>query len=142
MFELSAANLSLFEIEPIVSFVKYPCLVVNFWVRELPFAADSSEFAGLQAEALIDGNCHVVHNNSFTSPGGKTDGKGGWHQDDRPHVTTTDGKPLPSTTRLAVQLFTANYVSFPRCRHRASLCPCRRSSTTVPLTCFSRSIRS
>ena len=39
MFELSAANLSLFEIEPICSF----------------------------AEALISPNCHVVHNNSFKS---------------------------------------------------------------------------
>ena len=51
MFELSAANLSLFEIEPICSF----------------------------AEALIDPNCHVVHNNSFTSPP-NPEGKGGWHQ--------------------------------------------------------------
>lgn len=82
MFELSAANLSLFELEPIVSF----------------------------AEALIDRNCHVVHNNSFTSPGGNLAGKGGWHQDDRPHVTTVDGRPLPPTVRLAVQLFTANYI--------------------------------
>ena len=39
LFELSAANLSLFELEPICSF----------------------------AEALISPNCHVVHNNSFKS---------------------------------------------------------------------------
>jgi hypothetical protein len=84
MFELSAANLSLFELEPIVSF----------------------------AEALIDPNCHVVHNNSFTSPP-DPGGKGGWHQDDRLHLSTADGKPLPPTVRLAVQLFTANYVRRP-----------------------------
>jgi hypothetical protein len=50
MFEVSPANLRLFEHEPIVSF----------------------------AEALIDGPCHVIHNNSFkTPPGG---GITGWHQ--------------------------------------------------------------
>jgi len=50
MFEVSRANLRLFELEPIVSF----------------------------AEALIDGPCHVIHNNSFrTYPGG---GITGWHQ--------------------------------------------------------------
>ena len=43
MFEVSRANLRLFELEPVVSF----------------------------AEALIDGPCHVIHNNSFrTYPGG------------------------------------------------------------------------
>src|SRR5207248_1939764 len=39
LFEDSAANLRLFDFEPIVSF----------------------------AEALIDGPCHVIHNNSFRS---------------------------------------------------------------------------
>jgi hypothetical protein len=68
MFELSAANLALFELEPICSF----------------------------AEALIGGgpdgaiagrpqSCHVVHNNSFKTlakSGGDVyeKGKGGWHQ--------------------------------------------------------------
>jgi len=43
MFEHSSANLNLFDLEPIVSF----------------------------AEALVEANCHVIHNNSFvTRPGG------------------------------------------------------------------------
>ena len=78
MFEQSAANLRLFDMEPIVSF----------------------------AEALIDGACHVVHNNCFrTHPGG---GISGWHQDDPPHYLVTEGDP-PTNVRLPVLLFTANY---------------------------------
>lgn len=78
MFERSAANLRLFDLEPVVSF----------------------------AEALIDGPCHVVHNNSFrTPPGG---GITRWHQDDPPHYLVTEGEP-PTNVRLPVLLFTANY---------------------------------
>lgn len=78
MFEVSPANLRLFEHEPIVSF----------------------------AEALIDGPCHVIHNNSFkTPPGG---GITGWHQDDAPHMRVLQGEP-PTNIRLAVTHFTANY---------------------------------
>jgi len=63
MFENSAANLRLFDMEPIVSF----------------------------AEALIAPSCHVIHNNSFrTYPGG---GLVTWHQDDPPHYIVADGKP-------------------------------------------------
>lgn len=63
MFEVSRANLRLFDLEPIVSF----------------------------AEALIDTPCHVVHNNSFKSliDGGITT----WHQDDPPHYLVTEGDP-------------------------------------------------
>ncbi|MBS0632836.1 MAG: phytanoyl-CoA dioxygenase family protein [Verrucomicrobia bacterium] len=62
-FEHSAANLSLFDLEPIVSL----------------------------AEALIAPDCHVIHNNSFkTLYGG---GISTWHQDDPPHYLVTDGKP-------------------------------------------------
>lgn len=78
MFEVSAANLRLFDLEPIVSF----------------------------AEALIDRNCHVVHNNSFRTPIGK--GLSTWHQDDPPHYLVTHGEP-PTNVRLPVLLFTANY---------------------------------
>jgi len=78
MFEQSDANLRLFEFEPIVSF----------------------------AEALIDGSCHVIHNNSFQSPPGG--GITGWHQDDPPHYILTEGDP-PTNVRLPVLLFTANY---------------------------------
>jgi len=62
-FEQSRANLSLFDLEPIVSL----------------------------AEALISPECHVIHNNSFrTRHGG---GISHWHQDDPPHYLVTDGKP-------------------------------------------------
>lgn len=80
MFEDSPANLRLFDLEPIVSF----------------------------AEALIDGPCHVIHNNSFrshTGGGGIT----GWHQDDPPHFLVTEGE-APTNIRLPVLLFTANYL--------------------------------
>ena len=78
MFENSSANLNLFDLEPIVSF----------------------------AEALVEANCHVIHNNSFvTRPGG---GITGWHQDDGLHYQVLDGKP-PINVRLPVLLFTANY---------------------------------
>jgi ectoine hydroxylase-related dioxygenase (phytanoyl-CoA dioxygenase family) len=78
MFEVSAANLRLFEQEPIVSF----------------------------AEALIDGPCHVVHNNSFRTPPGA--GVAMWHQDDAPHFRILHGE-APANIRLSVLLFTANY---------------------------------
>jgi ectoine hydroxylase-related dioxygenase (phytanoyl-CoA dioxygenase family) len=78
MFEGSPANVHLFDMEPIVSF----------------------------AEALIDGPCHVIHNNSFRSPIGK--GIVGWHQDDPPHMRLLHGEP-PTNIRLAVTHFTCNY---------------------------------
>ncbi len=63
MFEHSRANLSLFDLEPIVSF----------------------------AEALIATTTHVIHNNSFrTPPGG---GLVTWHQDDSSHFIVTHGEP-------------------------------------------------
>jgi ectoine hydroxylase-related dioxygenase (phytanoyl-CoA dioxygenase family) len=63
MFETSAANVRLFDLEPIVSF----------------------------AEKLIPHACHVIHNNSFRVQPGK--GITTWHQDDAPHYIVTDGKP-------------------------------------------------
>ena len=63
MFEISTANLSLFDREPIVSF----------------------------AEALIAPDCHVVHNNSFRTVTGA--GIATWHQDDAPHLLVTHGEP-------------------------------------------------
>jgi ectoine hydroxylase-related dioxygenase (phytanoyl-CoA dioxygenase family) len=63
MFERSAANLSLFDLEPIVTF----------------------------AERLIATETHVIHNNSFqTNPG---QGITSWHQDDPPHLLVTSGEP-------------------------------------------------
>ena len=63
MFELSAANVSLFDRDPIAGF----------------------------AEALVAPDCHVVHNNSFRTPTGA--GISGWHQDDAPHLLVTGGEP-------------------------------------------------
>jgi ectoine hydroxylase-related dioxygenase (phytanoyl-CoA dioxygenase family) len=63
LFEGSAANLLLFDLEPVVSL----------------------------AEALITGACHVIHNNSFRSHTGK--GITTWHQDDPPHYLVTEGEP-------------------------------------------------
>ncbi len=63
MFEISEANLKLFDLEPIVSF----------------------------AEALVSRDCHVIHNNSFRVLPGK--GITTWHQDDSPHYLVTEGEP-------------------------------------------------
>jgi ectoine hydroxylase-related dioxygenase (phytanoyl-CoA dioxygenase family) len=63
MFEVSAANLRLFEMEPIVTF----------------------------AEKLIPHSCHVIHNNSFKVYSGK--GITTWHQDDPAHYIVTHGEP-------------------------------------------------
>lgn len=63
LFERSAANLSLFDMDPIAAF----------------------------AEMVIAPNCHVIHNNSFiTRPGG---GITTWHQDDASHYIVTHGEP-------------------------------------------------
>ncbi len=78
LFESSRANLSLFDMDPIAAF----------------------------AELLIAPNCHVIHNNSFTTrPGG---GITTWHQDDAPHYLVTDAE-RPGNVRLPVLFFTANY---------------------------------
>jgi ectoine hydroxylase-related dioxygenase (phytanoyl-CoA dioxygenase family) len=79
MFEKSAANVRLFDLEPIVTF----------------------------AEKAVEWSCHVVHNNGFkTPPGG---GISGWHQDDAPHYLVTPGTEPPTNVRLPCLLFTANY---------------------------------
>ena len=79
MFEASRANLSLFDLEPVVSL----------------------------AEMLISKECHIIHNNSFKTHPGAT-GLSHWHQDDPPHYLVTDGNP-PTNVRLPVLFFTANY---------------------------------
>ena len=79
LFEVSAANLKLFDVEPMVTF----------------------------AESILSAECHVTHNNSFLSPinGG---GIASWHQDDAPHFLVTEGE-APSNIKLPCLLFTANY---------------------------------
>ena len=79
MFETSPTNVSLFNMEPIVTF----------------------------AEALVERNCHVIHNNSFRTPTGGS-GLSSWHQDDASHYVVTHGE-RPTNVHLPVLLFTANY---------------------------------
>ncbi len=78
MFEGSPANVRLFDMDPIAAF----------------------------AEAVIDGPCHVIHNNSFRTAPGK--GIVTWHQDDAPHMLVMHGDP-PTNVRLPVLLLTCNY---------------------------------
>jgi ectoine hydroxylase-related dioxygenase (phytanoyl-CoA dioxygenase family) len=80
MFEVSPRNLSLFDMEPIVTF----------------------------AETLISDCTHVIHNNSFRVRPGREKGITRWHQDDAPHFLVTEGE-APTNVRLPVLLFTANY---------------------------------
>jgi ectoine hydroxylase-related dioxygenase (phytanoyl-CoA dioxygenase family) len=86
LFENSKANADLFEQEPITTL----------------------------AEALIAPDCHVVHNNGFSTPSGTR--LAPWHQDDAPHFLVTEGE-VPKNIHLPVLLFTANYyltdVSYP-----------------------------
>ncbi len=78
LFENSQANVRLFDLDPVVSF----------------------------AERLIAPDCHVVHNNGFsTVPGTRL---APWHTDDAPHFTVLHGE-APKNIRLEVMLFTANY---------------------------------
>jgi hypothetical protein len=87
MFEHSAANLRLFDVEPIVTFAE--TLIGR---DDPPYGADG---------------VHVMHNNSFMS---LPDGGGitRWHQDDSTHYLVTHGEP-PANVRLPVLFFTANY---------------------------------
>lgn len=84
-FEVSRANLALFDLEPVVTL----------------------------AEKILGDDCsygretaHVVHNNSFrTRDGG---GWSNWHQDDAAHFVVTHGEP-PTNIHLPCLLLTANY---------------------------------
>lgn len=78
LFEVSNANLRLFDLDPIARL----------------------------AELVIAPNCHVIHNNSFTTKFGG--GISTWHQDDPPHYLVTHGEP-PTNVRLPVMFFTANF---------------------------------
>ena len=78
LFENSPANLALFDMDPMTAF----------------------------AEAVIAPNCHVIHNNSFTTKHGG--GITTWHQDDASQYIVTHGE-RPTNVRLPVLFFTANY---------------------------------
>jgi ectoine hydroxylase-related dioxygenase (phytanoyl-CoA dioxygenase family) len=86
MFESSRANLSLFDLEPVVTFAE--------------------RVIGDDRPAFGADHVHVIHNNSFrTRPG---QGISDWHQDEPAYYQVTDGKP-PANVRLPVLLFTCNY---------------------------------
>ncbi len=97
MFERSQANLSLFDLEPLVTFAEY--LIGEANGRGVP---NNMGFT----------NCnivHVIHNNSFIvaphSPGLE---QSCWHQDDSPHLLSLDGQPI-TNVRLNVMTLTVNY---------------------------------
>lgn len=86
MFETSAANLALFDREPIVTFAE--------------------RLIGDDRPAFGADHVHVIHNNSFRTRQGQ--GISSWHQDEPPYYVVTDGKP-PGNVHLPVLLFTCNY---------------------------------
>ena len=86
MFEVSQANLSLFDREPIVTFAE--------------------RLIGDDRPAYGADHVHVIHNNSFRTRKGQ--GISNWHQDEPPYYVVTDGEP-PTNVKLPVLLFTCNY---------------------------------
>ncbi len=89
LFEVSKANLRLFDMDPIARFAEM--------MLDPPHT--------LNMNAAL--NTHVVHNNSFINkPSGA--GLAMWHQDDPPHYEVTHGEP-PTNVRLPCLFFTANY---------------------------------
>jgi ectoine hydroxylase-related dioxygenase (phytanoyl-CoA dioxygenase family) len=86
MFERSAANVRLFDHEPIVSFAE--------------------QLISQDRPGLGPDHVHVVHNNAFRTPPGA--GISTWHQDEPPHYLVTHGEP-PTNVRLPVLLFICNY---------------------------------
>jgi ectoine hydroxylase-related dioxygenase (phytanoyl-CoA dioxygenase family) len=85
LFERSAANLALFDLDPVVS------------LAEAIIGEDESHGAE---------SCHVVMNNSFRVRDGG--GISGWHQDDSSHYKVTHGEP-PTNVHLPCLMLTANY---------------------------------
>lgn len=98
MFEVSKANLELFWKEPIVTFAE-----------KLIADNGSTDQTGYEGGIPSANEVHVIHNNSYKTPAWSEGlGKSSWHQDDTPHVTSLDGKPL-TNVRLSVLAFTCLY---------------------------------
>lgn len=97
LFEDSPENLALFDLEPMVTFAEELIGRCN--------GIGVSKRLGIPRANHV----HVIHNNSFLTPG-LTHGLGGsaWHQDDTPHILSLDGEPLKNV-RLNVLCFTVNY---------------------------------
>ena len=89
LFERSAANLRLFDMDPMAK-----------------FAETMLDWIGHAISPPVS-QTHVIHNNSFiVRPG--CPGLSTWHQDDPPHYVVTGGEP-PKNVHLPVLWFTANY---------------------------------
>lgn len=104
MFENSKANLELFWQEPIVTFAEQ--LIADNGSDEVLPGEDLQAYTkGIPSANEV----HVIHNNSFKIKAGH-DGLGGstWHQDDTPHISSLDGKPL-TNVRLNVLAITCLY---------------------------------
>lgn len=104
LFEQSEANLELFWQEPIVTFAEK--LIADNGSDEVLPGEDLKAFSkGIPSANEV----HVIHNNSFVIRAGRSGlGNSSWHQDDTPHVTSLDGKPL-TNIRLNVLAITCLY---------------------------------
>lgn len=107
MFEDSPENLTLFNIDPIASFAK--ALIGNTTEWDNLKIIDKGNFLEINPSHVSDA-VHVFHNNSFeTKAGAEGLGASQWHQDDTPHIFSTNGKPLPDYIRLNVMAFTVMF---------------------------------
>lgn len=104
MFETSDANLQLFWQEPVVTFAEK--LIADNGSDEVLPGEDLQAYSkGIPSANEV----HVFHNNSFIiKAGGDGLGGSGWHQDDTPHISSLDGKPL-TNVRLNVLAITCLY---------------------------------
>ena len=104
MFEHSDANLELFWQEPIVTFAE-KLIADNGSDEVLPGEDLQSYTKGIPSANEV----HVFHNNSFKIKAGSNGlGLSSWHQDDTPHISSLDGKPL-TNVRLNVLAITCLY---------------------------------
>jgi ectoine hydroxylase-related dioxygenase (phytanoyl-CoA dioxygenase family) len=104
MFEHSDTNLNLFWQDPIATFAEK--LIADNGSDEVLLGEDLQNYSkGIPSANEV----HVIHNNSFVIGAGRN-GLGGnsWHQDDTPHVSSLDGKPL-TNIRLNVLAITCLY---------------------------------
>ena len=104
IFENSPSNLELFWQEPITTFAER--LIADNGSDEVLLGEDLQAYTkGIPSANEV----HIIHNNSFIIGNGKN-GLGGnsWHQDDTPHITSLDGKPL-TNIRLNVLAVTCLY---------------------------------
>ena len=104
LFENSRANLELFWQEPIVTFAER--LIADNGSDEVHYGEDLQAYSkGLPSANEV----HVIHNNGFVIRAESAGlGDSSWHQDDTPHITSLDGRPLENV-RLNVLAITCLY---------------------------------